>query len=181
LFIFFSFLFFCFDWCSGGFILLRLYYFLALVILNFCLYEEKQSTYDITNSVILGLVLLAMLPHSILTSFILLFSITCFCGLSLYLCSSLLGLLLVLVYFGALIILFCYLLMYIPKFEAPRLTSAFFVLGLSLFSISPPSTSSSLLMFFSTPSLLLVLGSILTLAMVVVVFLVDLSRGSFSG
>jgi len=91
-----------------------------------------------------------------------------------------LGLLLLLVYFGALIILFCYLLMYIPVFIAPSIllpTSLFILIILGGVS---PSCRPSVAPFLYSPSLILGLGALLLICLVLVVFLVDLPRGGFS-
>ena len=126
------------------------------------------------------LILLSILPHPILTSFVLLTAFILLIGLIAYLCSPIIGLLLLLVYFGALIILFCYLLMYIPVFLAPSISVPSFVIVLTLVSYQSSIRFPSIFPFLYSPSLLLGLGALLLLALVLVVFLVDLQRGRFT-
>jgi len=126
------------------------------------------------------LILFSILPHPILTSFVLLTSFIVLSGLSLYLSCPILGLLLLLVYFGALIIMFCYLLMYIPAFHSPRVGCPILLLTLSLVSMPFSQCRPSILPFLYSPSLILGLGALLLLALVQVVFLVELPRGGFT-
>merc|ERR1712142_267736 len=126
------------------------------------------------------LILFSLFPHPILTSFVFLITFILLVGTLVYLCAPILGLLLLLVYFGALIILFCYLLMYIPVFVAPRIIIPSLLFFLSLVSLPLSLSSSSIYPFLYSPSLILGLGAILMIALVLVVFLVDLQRGSFT-
>jgi len=101
-------------------------------------------------------------------------------GLIVYLCCPLFGLLLLLVYFGALIILFCYLLMYIPVFSAPRIFTPSLLFIFRFVSLPLSICRSSIYPFLYSPSLIMGLGALLLLALVLVVFLVDLQRGGFT-
>jgi len=124
--------------------------------------------------------LFSLFPHPITTSFVLLITFILLTGFLVYLTCPILGLLLLLVYFGALIILFCYLVMYIPVFLAPSFMSPFSLFLLILVSTPSLFLSHSIYPFLYSPSLILGLGALLLLALVLVVFLVDLGRGRFT-
>jgi len=70
--------------------------------------------------------------------------------------------------------------MYIPVFVAPRIIIPSLLFFLSLVSLPLSLSSSSIYPFLYSPSLILGLGAILMIALVLVVFLVDLQRGSFT-
>jgi len=153
----------------------------SYIFVNSHFKSDKETSLLIPYATFIFLLILwSSLPHPILTSFVLLFYFLLITGYLLYLSNPILGLLLLLVYVGALIILFCYLLMYIPVFISPRIalpTSLFIFVFLDGSSVSYRPSVFPLLY---GPSLILGLGALLLLALVLVVFLVDIPRGGFS-
>merc|ERR1712212_1026602 len=115
-----------------------------------------------------------------LTSLILFFLCSLYLSYLAFPSSALVSLVLLLVYLGALMVLFSYFWMFIICFTLPSL---YFILPLILvyLCIAPslliPSSVSS---FLLSSSLLTFLGLILFLAIVVVVSILDLSLGGFT-
>ena len=91
-----------------------------------------------------------------------------------------LGMLLVLVYLGALMVLFAFIWMYIAFDKHAWYLPPFTLLFVALFSRSSSGLPSSLLPLLLPSGFLLFLVSLLFWAMVVVVLILDLSLGGFS-
>jgi len=126
------------------------------------------------------LALLVFFSTSFLSCLILFFLCSLYLSYLAFPSSALVSLVLLLVYLGALMVLFTYFWMFITTFTLPSFT---FILPFILvyLSITPsnlvPSPVSS---FLVCSSLLTFLGLILFLALVVIVSILDLSLGGFS-
>jgi len=70
--------------------------------------------------------------------------------------------------------------MYIPVFYAPSVYTPSFLLFIRIVSLPLSLSRPTVYQFLYSPSLILGLGSFLMLALVLVVFLVDLQRGGFT-
>jgi len=126
------------------------------------------------------LALTLMFLKSILSA-LYLFLITClFLGLSLVSPSLLISLLLILVYLGALIVLFAYIWIYIPFLSCPHLHFLFPTLLCPICFQSLDFCSCPLSSYLFATSLILFLGCLLFWAIVIVVHILDLSLGGFS-
>ena len=126
------------------------------------------------------LALSVFLSTSFLSCLILFFVCSLYLSYLTFPSSALVSLVLLLVYLGALMVLFTYFWMFIVSFSVPSL-SCFLPLLFVYLIISPsllvPSSVSS---FLLGSSLLTFLGLILFLAIVVVVSILDLSLGGFT-
>merc|ERR1712168_1066129 len=124
---------------------------------------------------------LAMLLCSSILSALFLFLIAClFLSYNLITSSLILSLLTLLVYLGALIVLFAYIWIYIPYLTSRFSPLLFFPAFAYLFSSSPCLPSSSLISYLYPSSLVLFLVRLLFWAIVVVVLILDLSLGGFT-
>merc|ERR1712212_508681 len=126
------------------------------------------------------LVLAILLCSSVLSA-LSLFLLTClFVAFNLIRASLLLSLLTLLVYLGALIVLFAYIWIYIPYLTSRFSPLWFFPAFAYLFSSCPCLDSSSLISYLYPSSLVLFLVRLLFWAIVVVVLILDLRQGGFS-
>merc|ERR1712212_576599 len=99
----------------------------------------------------------------------------------LFVVSPLLSLLFLLIYLGGLIVLLAYFWMFLPIESSFYLSPIFYFSPFLLFVHFPISVSGSLSQFLVPTSLLLFFGCFLFVALLVVVFVINLSEGRFTG
>jgi hypothetical protein len=159
--------------------LMRVPYFLGLGILNVTSFQVKLSVLYIRLLATL-LALSVFFCSTFLSRLLLFFICSLYLSFLAFPSSALVSLVLLLVYLGALMVLFTYFWMFITSFALPS-TAFLLPLLLIFLCISPsllvPSPVSS---FLLGSSLLTFLGLVLFLAIVVVVSILDLSLGGFT-
>jgi len=161
--------------------LLQPRYFPKYLILIFYWFMRNILSASSTPLLLLLLSVLVSLSSSLLSAFALLLVVSLCLSYTLFSHSVILCLLQLLLYFGGLIVLFAYMLMFCSFSARVNFWAYYSFVPLLYPSISSLCPNSSLLRLTLPSGLLVFLASFLFWAMIVVVSLLDLSLGRFTG